>query len=312
MPSHVVQVIAPRFGGPDVLEVVEADLPDPGEGEVLLRVAAAGVNPADFKGIAGGHGVEAPPVRPGFEVVGTIAALGPATGIASGGGAVGDRVVAFRVRGGYASALLVPARDVFAAPAGLDDAAAANLLLAGTTAADLLHEARVRAGETVLVHGASGAVGVSLLQQARDLGARVVGTASRGRFDEVRRFGGEPVAYGEGLAERVRDLAPGGIDAAFDCVGTEEAFEVSAALVPDRTRVLTIVDPGRAERYGVRMRGGENSRRYRDEARAAVIAAAAAGRLEVPVARTFPLQEASAALDLLQRGHPGGKLALVP
>lgn len=312
MPLTVRQVIAPRFGGPEVLEVVETDLPDPGPDEVLVHVAAAGVNPADFKGIAGGHGGGEPPVHPGFEVVGTIAALGSDARLVTGPAAVGDRVVAFRVRGGYASALLVPARDVLAAPDALDDAGAANLLLAGTTAADLLHEARVRPGETVLVHGASGAVGVSVLQQARDRDVRVIGTASPGRFDEIRRFGGVPVAYGDGLEQRVRDLAPDGVDAAFDCAGTEEAFAVSVALVPDRSRVLTVVDPGRAARYGVQMRGGENSRRHRDEARSDVVALAAAGRLEVPVARTFPLEDAADALRLLQQGHPGGKLALVP
>ncbi|MFD1722955.1 quinone oxidoreductase family protein [Amnibacterium endophyticum] len=310
MPTRARQMIADRPGEPEVLRLVEAELPDPGPGEVLVRIAAAGLNPADFKSLERGGGEV--PLRPGFEVVGSIAALGPGASIVGGGGAVDDRVVAFRVTGGYASALLVPARDVLRAPAALDDAQAANLLLAGTTAADLLHEAGVRGGETVLLHGASGAVGVSLLQQARELGVRVIGTASPERFDEVRRFAGEPVAYGDGLEQRVRDLAPDGIDAAFDCAGTEEAFAVSVALVADRARVLTVVAPDLAQRFGVRARGGENSRQYRDEARARVVALAEAGRLEVPVARTFALEEAPEALRLLRTGHPGGKLALVP
>lgn len=310
MSERARQMIATRPGGPEVLEAVDADLPDPAPDQVLVRVAAAGVNPADWKSLASGAGT--PPLRPGFEVVGTIAALGSDASVVGGGGAVGDRVVAFRTVGGYASALLVPARDVLPAPAALDDAAAANLLLAGTTAADLLHAAAVRQGETVLLHGASGAVGVSVLQQARELGVRVIGTASPGRFDEVRRFGGEPVEYGEGLEQRVRDAAPDGVDAAFDCAGTDEAFETSLALVADRRRILTVVDPARAQRYGVQARGGDNSRAYRDEARARIVALAADGRLEVPVAATFPLERAADALELLKTGHPGGKVALVP
>jgi len=279
---------------------------------VLVEVRAAGLNPADYKGVAGGHGEVELPVRPGFEVAGVIAAIGPDTAIASGGGGVGDRVIAFRTQGGYASALLVAAEDVFAAPGRLDDAAAANLLLAGTTAADLLHAGRVQAGETVLLHGASGAVGVSVLQQARELGVRVIGTASPGRFDEVRRFGGEPVEYGEGLADRVRALAPGGVDAAFDCAGTDEAIDVSLELVQDRSRILTIVDFSRPERDGIQARGGDNSRAYRAEARARVIALADDGRLEVPVSRTYPLEQAAEALRFLADGHPGGKVALLP
>lgn len=292
--------------------MVEARLPAPDPGQVLIEVRAAGLNPADYKGVAGNHGDVALPIRPGFEVAGIIAAIGSDTTIASGGGAVGDRVVAFRVQGGYASALLVPAEDVFAAPEALDDAAAANLLLAGTTAADLLHAGRLTAGETVLLHGASGAVGVSVLQQARELGVHVVGTASPGRFDEVRRFGGEPVEYGDGLADRVREMVPQGVDAAFDCAGTDEAIDVSLELVQDRSRILTIVDFTRPQRNGIQARGGDNSREYRAAARAQVIALAAAGRLEVPVARTFPLEQAGDALRFLAEGHPGGKLALLP
>ena len=312
MTTQARQVIAQRTGGPEVLELVEAELPEPGPGEVLITVRAAGLNPADYKGIEGNHGEVALPIRPGFEVAGEIAAIGPGTSLASGSGQPGDRVVAFRVQGGYASALIVPAHDVFAAPRALDDAAAANLLLAGTTAADLLHAGRLEAGETVLVHGASGAVGVSVLQQARERGIRVIGTASPGRFDEVRRFGGEPVEYGDGLAGRVRALAPDGVDAAFDCAGTDQAIDVSVELVADRTRILTIVDFSRAEPGGIQARGGENSREYRAAARADVIALAADGRLEVPVARTYPLEDAAEALRFLADGHPGGKLALVP
>jgi NADPH:quinone reductase len=208
----------------------------------------------------------------------------------------------------------VPATDVFAKPDSLTHPQAANLLLAGTTAAEMLHVTAVGDGDTIVVHGASGAVGVSVLQQAALLGARVIGTASQGSFDTVREFGGEPVTYGEGLEQRLADLVPGGYTAALDTVGTDEAVDVSLALVADRSRIVTIAAFGRAEPAGITVIGGAMpaSAAYRDENRARLIALAAEGRLVVPVARTFPLADAIEALTLLKGGHPGGKLALTP
>jgi NADPH:quinone reductase len=305
--------VATDFGGPEVLELVTAELPPPGPGEVTIEVRAAGMNPADHKGLARGDRARLP--RPiGSEVAGVLTALGPDTTIASGGGAVGDEVLAFRITGGYASAITVPAGDVFAKPATLDFPAAANLLLVGATAADTLQVVGVGAGETILLHGASGSVGVSVLQQARLLGARVVGTASERNFDTVRRFGGIPVAYGEGLADRVRAAAPEGVAAAIDAVGTDEAVDVSVELVGDRDRIVTIAAIGRAGEAGIKSVGGSTpeSAAFRDQVRPRLVRLAADGDLVVPVARTFPLAEAKDALRLLATGHPGGKLALVP
>ena len=238
--------------------------------------------------------------------------LGPDTQLASGGGAVGDEVIAFRVAGGYASVLTVPAVDVFAKPPGLEHAAAANLLLAGTT--EMLHVTSVTAGETVVVHGASGAVGVSVLQQARLLGARVIGTAGSDSSDTVRQFGATPVAYGDGLKARLQKLAPNGFAAALDCVGTDEAIDVSLSLVDDRDRIVTIAAFQRGDVEGIRVIGGSMpaSAAYRDQARGGLIALAGTGKLIVPVARTYPLEQAREALAFLQDGHPGGKLALIP
>jgi NADPH:quinone reductase len=306
--------MATDFGGPEVLELVSAELPPPGPGEVTIEVRAAGMNPADYKGFARAGDRSRLPLPIGYEVAGVLSAVGPDTGIASGGGAVGDEVLAFRIDGGYASVLTVPAADVFAKPVGLDFPAAANLLLVGATAADTLRTVEVEAGDTVLVHGASGSVGVSVLQQARLLGARVIGTASERNFDTVRSFGAVPVAYGEGLAERVRQAAPDGISAAIDTVGTDEAVDVSLALVESRQRIVTIAASGRAEAEGFGYVGGgtPDSARFRDSVRARLIQLAAEGSLVVPVARTYPLAEARDALELLATGHPGGKLALVP
>jgi NADPH:quinone reductase len=308
--------VATDFGDLDVLAFVDAEVPDPGPGEVTIAVRAAGMNPADYKRFAKGpaNDPSALPWPVGYEVSGVIEAVGPDTEIASGGGAVGDEVLAFRLAGGYAERITVAAAAVFAKPPALDHPAAANLLLAGTTAAEMLHVTGVRAGDTVVVHGASGAVGVSVLQQARELGARCVGTASEHNFDTVRRFGGEPVVYGDGLADRLRAAAPDGFAAALDTVGTDEAVDVSLELVTDRGRIVTIAAHARAERDGIHAIGGAMpaSAAFRDEARPRLIAMAADGRLVVPVARTFPLDAAPEALALLQSGHPGGKLALLP
>ncbi len=306
--------VATRYGTLDGLELQEVTPPPPGPGEVTVEVRAAGMNPADFKRVLNGTDESALPAPIGFEVAGVITALGKGTTIASGGGAVGDEVLAFRVAGGYASALNLPAQDVFAKPAGLGFPEAANLLLAGTTAAEMLDVVHASAGETVLLHGASGAVGVSVLQQAQALGVRVVGTAGEDNLDVVRRFGGIPVTYGPGLADRVREAAPDGVAAALDAVGTDEAVDVSLTFVDDRSRIVTIAAMGRAQADGFRMIGGAMpaSAAFRDRVRADLIAMAGRGELVVPVARTFPLAEARAALDLLQTEHPGGKLALLP
>jgi NADPH:quinone reductase-like Zn-dependent oxidoreductase len=305
--------VAARPGGPEVLGLVSYDVPPPAAGEVTVEVHAAGVNPADASHVA--EGKRAPfPRGVGYEVAGVLTAIGPDTEIASGGGTVGDDVLAFRVLGGWASELNVPARDVFAKPGVLTFPQAANLLLAATTAAEMLHVTAAAPGETILVHGASGAVGVSQLQQAALLGLRAVGTCSPRRFDEVRRFGGRPVPYGGGLEARVREAAPEGFAAAYDCVGVDEALDVSLATVPDRARIVTIAAKQRGADLGVRVIGGDlpESAAYRDAVRPDLVRLAAEGRLEVPMARTYRLEQALDAVELLRGRHPGGKVALLP
>ncbi|WP_349897270.1 NADP-dependent oxidoreductase [Parafrigoribacterium soli] len=301
--------VARAFGGLDVLAFETAELRAPSHGEVTIEVRAAGMNPADYKHIRTGDPANLP-VPIGYEVAGRVTAVGP--GNESGTVAVSDEVLAFRIRGGYASSVNVPAKDVFPKPASLGWPEAANLLLAGTTAADALRVTDVRAGEMVLVHGASGAVGVSAIQQAKMLGARVIGTASEKNFGLLERFGAEPVSYGDGLEQRVRALAPEGVDVALDTVGTDEAVDVSLALVKDRARIVTTAAQQRASGSGLKLVSGPESTAYRDSVRGRLIELAAEGRLVVPVARTFPLSDALEALRLLQDGHPGGKLALIP
>jgi NADPH:quinone reductase len=304
--------VAPVPGGSDVFELVDIDVPEPEHGQVTIDIRAAGMNPADFKHPRGATPDQLP-VHIGYEVAGVIRAIGPDTTIGSGGGAVGDEVLAFRIAGGYATAVTVDASTVFAKPASLSFPEAANLFLASATAADMLRVTGVRSGDTVLIHGASGSVGVALLQLLQEIGdVRAIGTASASNAAVVERFGGEPTTYGEGLADRVRALAPDGIDVALDCIGTDEAVDVSLDLVADKHRIVTIAAQPRAKQDGFLAIGGAmpESQAYRDSIRQRLVDLAGAGKLVVPVARTFPLDEAHAALELLESGHPGGKLAL--
>jgi NADPH:quinone reductase len=305
--------IAVDFGGPEALRHVEVEVPDPGPGQVTIDVRAVGMNPADAKHIAPGQDRKLLPLSIGYEVAGVVTALGPETELASGGGVIGDHVVASQITGGYTTAITVSALDVFAKPSALTFAEAANLLLVGTTAAELLHVSGAREGETVLLHGAAGAVGVSVLQQARRLGVRVVGTAKESDFGFVRQFGGTPVVYGPGLLDRVRGAAPEGLASALDTVGGDEAVDVSLALVNDRKRVVTIAAAPRAEADGFVFVGASNpaSGPFRARARSRILRLAGDGDLVVPMAETFRFEDAPVAFAALTSPHPPGKLALV-
>lgn len=308
--------VATEFGGPEVFKELEVEVPAPKAGEVTIQVRAVGINPVDYKVVAFGQDRSVLPLSVGYEVAGILSAIGPDTQIASGGGKIGDAVLAFRISGGYATALTVPAKDVFAKPANISFEQAANLLLVGATAAEMLEVARVKEGDTVVVHGASGAVGVSVLQQARLKGIKVIGTTSEKHFDTVQKFGGTPIQYGSGLKERIQAaITPdqAGIVSALDTVGTDEAIDVSLALLQDRQRIVSIAAFGRAQKDGFQVIGGSNpaSAAFRNKVRAHLVELAAEGKLEVPIGKTFPFEEVKAALELLKSQHPGGKLALV-
>ncbi|MBO0984595.1 NADP-dependent oxidoreductase [Rathayibacter sp. SD072] len=299
------------------LRPAEVELGEPGPGSVRIRVRAAGVNPSDAKLLSGVFGRGRTPVRPGGEVSGVVTAVGEDAVGPLGALRVGDEVVAFRVSGGWSEELLARASSVLPKPAGLGWEAAAGLLLTGTTAVHLLEATRVAAGETVLVHGASGAVGSLLVQLAVAHGARVLGTASGRGAPVVRRFGGEPLAYGPGLEQRVRAAAPDGVDVALDTAGTDEALDVSVAVVADRSRIATIAGFEHAERLGgvLRLGGGAGAdpgTALRDSARAPLVEAAGRGELEVVLGPSFPLVEAAAALELVASGRAGGKVVLIP
>lgn len=300
-----------EFGGPEVLRLVERDLPAPGEGEVRIAVRAAGVNPADLK-VRAGHFGGTLPRRLGSEVAGVVTEVGPGVDDV----AVGDEVIAFRVVGGYASDLIAPRDALTPKPASLPWEQAAGLMLTGATAVHLLAATAVRDGDVVLVHGASGGVGQMVVQLAALRGARVIGTGSPRSHEVLRELGADPVAYGDGLADRVRELAPDGVDVALDLVGTEEALAVSLALVADPERIATIANFDTAGAAGARVLGNGPGADPGDEiryaARPELARLAGEGRLRVRVAATFPLADVAQAHRLVGEGHATGKVVLLP
>jgi NADPH:quinone reductase-like Zn-dependent oxidoreductase len=311
-----IAIVATEFGGPEVLAAVDVEVPSPGPGEVTVEVRAAGVNPVDYKLFSGTFGPADPAALPlgvGREVAGVVTAAGPGATGPAGPLAVGDEVVVFPAVGGYAEAVTVRANSVVPKPAGLPWAEAAGLLLAGATAVHALAAVGGPGeGDTVLVHGASGSVGQLVAQLAVGAGATVVGTAAQRNHALVRGLGAIPVAYGPGLEERVRAAVSGPVTAAVDTVGTDEAIDVSLALLADPERLVTIASP----RPGVRRIGGgpgaDPGTEIRANAWRTLLPSAAAGQLKLPVTRTYPLAEAADALRFVREGHAAGKVVLLP
>ena len=306
-------VVAVGYGGPEVLAVQDIVLPHPAEDQVLIDVKAAGTNPFDYKLYSGymGRDPDNLPMPLGVEVSGVIAAVAPEMSGYTGPLNVGDEVIATGVTAGYSEQVIVDAADVGHKPASLSFEQAAGLLLAGGTAWHLLTATRVGEGDTVLIHGAGGGVGLFAVQLAVSRGAKVIGTASPARHEQLRGYGATPVAYGDGLAERMRDIGP--VDAALDLVGTDEALDTSVELVADRSRIATIIGFARAPELGIAaLTGADGGDEIRAAARPELLKLAADGRLEVTVDRTFPLDEAAEAHRYLQTGHAHGKVVLLP
>jgi NADPH:quinone reductase-like Zn-dependent oxidoreductase len=306
-------VVATAYGGPEVLSIRQVSTPVPGPGEVRIAVRAAGTNPIDYKTYSGSLGDDPAdlPKRLGVEAAGVITAVGPGAIGAAGLVRVGDEVIAHPVSGAYATDLVVPAANTVPKPAGLAWDQAGGLLLAGMTAAHALAAVRAAAGETVLVHGASGGVGLLTVQLAVARGATVLATARATNHGLLRTLGAYPLIYGPGLSTRVRVAAPGGIAAAVDLVGTDEALDVSRLLVADADRIVSIAAFGRGVKaIGVRP-GADSGAAIRSAARQQLPQKAAAGRLQVYVTRTYPLREAAAAHRELMTGHATGKIVLL-
>ena len=304
-------VVATAYGGPEVLHLVDVDPGPPGAGQVLLGVRAAGVNPSDWKRYSGAWGTDSSrlPLRLGFEAAGVVLALGPGVSEV----AVGDEVIAYPVDGAYADQVVVPVASLVPKPGRLSWEKAAVLLLAGATAAHALKATAVGAGDTVLVHGASGGVGAMAVQLAHLAGARVIGTASPANHEYVLDLGATPLSYGPGLERRVREAAPAGVHAAIDAAGTNEALDTSVAVVADIRRVATLAGFAHGARLGVQVLGGTSPEEVaiRVGARRRIVDLAAAGRLDVRVAATYRLADAAKAHRLGLAGRSTGKIVLV-
>ncbi|HYW24633.1 MAG TPA: NADP-dependent oxidoreductase [Terriglobales bacterium] len=291
-----------RFGGPEVLEIV--DLPDPhaGPGQIRVAVHAVGVNPTDWKlrkGLMGG----ALPQTTGREVSGVVDEVGEGvTDVAAG-----DRVFGFSANGEGAAELALLA-DYAPIPPSLDFVEAAALPVAIETATRSLDALGVGTGSTLLVNGAAGGVGSAAVQLAVARGARVIGTASPANHDYLRSLDAEPVAYGEGLVERVRGLAPDRVDAALDVAGSGVLLEL-IELAGGPEHVVTIADFGGAQEHGVTFSSGDAGRAV--HALAEIGELIESGRFSLPVAQTFPLAEIAEAHRLSEDGHVRGKLVLL-
>jgi NADPH:quinone reductase-like Zn-dependent oxidoreductase len=307
-------VVYSEYGGPEVLRLTEVGQRAPGPGQVGVSVRAAGVNPVDCKHRGGTGFAEAGvpldgPRRLGVDLAGVVAAVGPdVTGFA-----VGDEVFGRAADGAYAEYALCAADDLVAKPAELPFEVAAGLAVTVETAVRTLRHLGVTGpaaiGRTVLVHGASGGVGALATQLAVLRGARVIGTASPANHDLVRSCGAEPVAHGDGWADRVRALAPDGVDAVLDTPG-KGVLAASSALAGGPGRVVTIADP-EAGRLGVHYSRGMAGRLGMAEVFAEVLPLIVSGRLRVHIGAQYPLSDVVAAHRLSESGHPGGRIVLL-
>lgn len=247
-------VVADEYGGSEVLQVREVDDPKVGRDYALVRVHAASINPVDYKIIGGSADAEYPtvwPLIPGWDVAGEVLAVGPAVRHVE----VGQRVFGYARKdligtGSWAEQVALPARAVAPAPGSLDAVSASCVPLAGQTAWQaLVEDLGIAAGDTLLIHAATGGVGHLATQVAVARGARVIGTCSEPSHDFLRELGGEPVAYGEGLADRVRELAPLGVDAVAD-FAAGGALDSSDEVLATPGRVVSIVNSQSAKERG--------------------------------------------------------------
>ena len=295
------------FGGPEVLHLADVPVPDPGPGQVRIRVQASGVNPVDSSIRSGAMQAVFPtalPAIPGIDVAGVVDAIGEqVTDVA-----VGDPVVGWadRPAGSYAEYAL--ASQVARIPAGLSFASAATLPTAGEAAERGLDLLGVQAGDTVVIHGASGSVGTIAVQLAVARGATVIGTASEDNQDYVRSLGAIPVLYGEGLVDQVRAWSQQ-VDAVLDVAG-QGALPDSIVLRGGTGRIITISDPAAANLGVTFSAGTPKDWSTRDLAGWAELAAR--GDLTTTVAGTYPLERAADAQRVSQAGHVRGKLVLTP
>jgi NADPH:quinone reductase-like Zn-dependent oxidoreductase len=297
------------YGGIDVLKVVEVERPVPAPGRVLVRVRAAGINPGEASIRGGRLAKRFPATFPsgeGSDLAGVVEELGEGVD----GFGVGDEVLGFtNDRASHAELVAAEADKLVPKPRSVTWEAAGSLFVAGTTAVAAVRAVGVRAGDTVVISAAAGGVGTLAVQLARNAGATVIGLASPEHHGWLTDHGAVPVRYGDGVAERIREAADGRVDAFIDAFGAQYV-ELALELGVAPERVDTIANFAAKERYGVKTEGTAVA------ASAEVLAELAAmirdGRLQVPIARVYPLDQVQAAYRELEKRHTLGKIVLRP
>jgi synaptic vesicle membrane protein VAT-1 len=338
----VTEMLLPAIGEPETLQVRQRELALPAAGEVMIRIEATGVSFAETSMRRGRYpGQPVFPFVPGYDLVGVVERLGPNVVNVT----VGQRIAAVTKIGAWADYIVLPATDLTPVPDGVAADAAETAVVNGITAWQMLHGlAQVRAGQTILVHGASGGVGGLLVQLAQDAGVRVIGTTSSAKLAALRALGAESLDYrSDDLVAQVQALAPGGVDAVFDHLGGESLhaswrmlapggtlvsyglallrdsdISMVGAFIPHLTRLyLWNLLPNGRHAYFYNLWGGKLLRphAFQRELRTAlmqVFALLAQGRIQAQVARRLPLTRAAEALRLAESGTISGKVVLVP
>lgn len=299
-----------HYGDVDVLNVVDVEAPAAGEGQVVVRVAAAGINPGEAAIRSGALHERWPATFPsgeGSDLAGVVTEIGAGVD----GVSVGDEVIGYTdERASHAELVVVDAEHVTPRPAAVPWEVAGSLYVVGATAYAAVRAVGLREGDVVVVSGAAGGVGTLVVQLARDAGATVVGLASEDHHDWLREHGALPVTYGDGVAERIREAAGGRVDAFIDLFGSGYV-ELAIELGVPPERIDTIADYTAPQRHpGVKTDG--NMAGASPETLAELAALIAEGRLEVPIAGVYPLAEVREAYAELERRHTLGKIVLRP
>jgi NADPH:quinone reductase-like Zn-dependent oxidoreductase len=296
-----------EYGDVDVLNVVEVQDPVPGPGQLLVRVKAAGVNPGEAKirdGLLAERWPATFPSGQGSDLAGVVQQVGEGVD----GFSAGDEVIGFTgERASQAELVVIEAANATPKPAGVSWDVAGSLFVAGATAWAAVRAVSLVAGDTVVVSGAAGGVGVIAVQLAKRAGATVIGLASERHHEWLRSHGVVPVTYGDGVAERIGEAAPDGVDAFLDLVGggyVQLALELGVS--PER--INTIADFAAVDKHGVKSEG--NALGASAEVLAELAGLIDAGELEVPIAATYPLDQVRDAYRELADNHTRGKIVL--
>jgi NADPH:quinone reductase-like Zn-dependent oxidoreductase len=297
------------YGDIDVLRVVDVERPAPAAGQVLIAVKAAGINPGEAsirKGVFAKRWPATFPSGQGSDLAGVVAEVGKGVGAFR----VGDEVLGFTDhRASHAELVVAPAENLVKKPKNVAWEVAGSLFVAGSTAYAAVRAVSLRSGDTVVVSGAAGGVGSLAVQLAKNAGATVIGLSSEKHHAWLTRHGVVPVAYGDGVAARLRAASGGRIDAFIDTFGADYV-ELALELGVKPNRIDTIINFQAAEKHGVKAEGSAEAADAKVLGELAGLIAE--GRLEVPIAKAYPLSQVQAAYQDLEQRHALGKIVLLP